>query len=65
MYHHLKQLKFQLERRVEREEKYFKGRKELLREVRRSRSPPERRFTEEKSRDGRRRDDRFFLSLST
>lgn len=46
-----------LERRVEREEKYFKGRKELLREVRRSRSPPERRFTEEKSRDGRRRDD--------
>ena len=43
-----------LERRVEREEKYFKERKELLRERRRSPSPPVRRFTERKEEQGRR-----------
>jgi len=42
-----------LERRVEREEKFFKGRKELLRERHRSSSPPVRRFTERKEEQGK------------
>jgi len=48
-----------LERRVEREEKYFKGRKELLREVLHSKSPSSRRFSEssEKNRSRKRRGD--------